>query len=369
MQRYRFGLALLAVIGLGAAGSWVSKTGRTGSARASAGPIYVPLVLRGFERPFQPAPTIVVTATPTDTPVPSETPTPTATPTITPSPTITLTPTPKLPAWQVRVNHHRALARLGPVTENADWSRGGALHARYMVKEQHPGHDERRTSPWYTQEGLDAAQNGNVYADTRVDAPSEAAVDAWMTGPFHQTAILDPQLQVSGYGEYREDLGFPNISFGATLEVMRGRTGVAPGTRFPARYPDEGMVLPALSYDGNEWPDPLTSCPGYAAANPDDTRTGPPLVLILGAGDVTPKVTRTAFTDAAGTALPHCWFDQTTYKNPNSGLQQLGRGGLGMRSAVIVMPKAPLAPESGYSVTIVNSGTTHTWSFRTGTGE
>jgi len=39
-----------------------------------------------------------------------------------------------------------------------------------------------------------------------------------------------------------------------------------------------------------------------------------------------------------------------------------------MRSAVIVMPKAPLEPNSRYTVTIVNSGTTHTWSFQTAEG-
>ena len=371
---WRAGIGL-AVILIGAFGLGIAPPRPVAQRAFAAGPaVYVPLVLRRFERPFLDAPTAPATATPSITPAPSDTPTPTDTPpptdtpTRTPTPTITPSPTPKLPAWQARVNFHRALARLGPVTENSAWSRGGELHARYVVKEQAPGHGESRSSRWFTQEGLDAAQNGNVFASTVFDAPSEDSVDTWMVGPFHQTAILDPRLQTSGYGEYRENLGFPKISFAATLDVLRGRTGVAPGTRFPLRYPDDGMVMPALAYTGGESPDPLTSCPGYAPADPRETRTGPPIVLILGGGDVTPKVSRTAFADAGGQALPHCWFDQTTYKNTNSAAQSTGRGGLAMRSAVIVMPKAPLAANSRYTVTVVNSGTTHTWSFRTASG-
>ena len=40
---------------------------------------------------------------------------------------------------------------------------------------------------------MQQSRHGNVYADTREDAPSEASVDAWMTGPFHQVAVIDPQ--------------------------------------------------------------------------------------------------------------------------------------------------------------------------------
>lgn len=324
-------------------------------------PIYLPLGLQGFSGPFPPAPTAIpASPTPSLTPTPSETPEPSATPTETPTPEPSATPTPAKPAWQARVDHHRALAGLGPVEENPDWSRGGELHSRYMVKNDYIGHSEQRGNPWFTEEGLEAAENGNVTLGSNIDRPSEAAVDYWMVGPFHQVAILDPQLRISGFGEWREAIG--TFQYGATLDVLRGRTGVAPGTRFPLRYPDEGKRMPLLEYPGGEDPDPLTSCSGYTVP------TGPPLVLILGAGDVTPRVSRTAFADAAGTELPHCWFDQTNYRNANRGAQELGRGGLAMRSAIILMPRAPLEPDTGYTVTIVNAGTTHRWSFRTEAG-
>lgn len=357
------GLSSLAVL----SGSlWASLGGDIPlPAHADGAAIYVPLVVRSFAAPFPAAPTAIpATRTPTPTPRPSDTPTPepTATPTLSPTvtdtPTPEPTPTPKLPPWQVRVNHHRALARLNPVGDNAVWGRGGELHAKYMVKTGQAGHTENRSSPWFTQEGLDAAQNGNVFVSSNIDTPSADAVDAWMTGPFHQVAVLDPKLQISGFGEYRENIG--SWHYGATLDVLRGRDGVSPGTRFPVRYPDDGMVMPILAYDGGEFPDPLTSCAGYAVP------TGPPLVLILGAGDVKPSVTKTSFKDDAGTELTHCWFDETTYKNSNKGLQDLGRGGLGMRSAIILMPKAPLAAGARYTVSITANGRTNTWSFTTG---
>jgi uncharacterized protein YkwD len=162
---------------------------------------------------------------------------------------------------------------------------------------------------------------------------------------------------VSGYGEWRENIG--TFHFGATLDVLRGRSAEGAMPRFPVRYPEMDTVFPLRSYDGGEVPDPLTSCSGYSAP------TGPPLVLVLGAGDVTPKVTAATVTDAAGTVLPSCWFDQTNYRNGNRSAQDTGRAVLGMRSAVIVMPRSPLAFDTRYTVRIVNDGTAHTWSFRT----
>lgn len=333
--------------------------------------IFMPLLARSFTGPFPPAPTAIPpSATPTTpptstyTPTPEATPTPSDTPEPTETPTDVPTPTPKLPVWHVRVNYYRALAGLGPVTENAVWSRGDALHAKYIVRTGQAGHTEDRSSPWFTQEGLEAAQNGNVFIkQTSRDeqTPSQEPVDIWMTGPFHMTPIIDPKLQVSGFGEHREKIGMW-WNYGATLDVLRGRTGVSPGTRFPVRYPEDGAVLPALSFDGNEFPDPLTSCAGYTAP------TGPPVALILGAGDVKPSVSKTSFKNAAGEELVHCSFDETNYRNSNKGLQDVGRGGLAMRSAVIVMPKAPLTAGARYTVSITANGKVNTWSFTTGRG-
>ena len=75
-------------------------------------------------------------------------------------------------------------------------------------------------------------------------APAADAVDYWMVGPFHQVAILDPRLRVSGFGEWREAVG--TFHYGATLDVLRGREEPARSTRFPVRYPDAGSTMPLL---------------------------------------------------------------------------------------------------------------------------
>ena len=318
--------------------------------------IYLPLMVRaqsGFvaARTALPATaTIAPSATPEPSPTPSETPSPSATPE--PSPTATEA----LPEWQTRVNLHRALARLAPVGANADWSRGGELHARYMVKNDLFGHSEQRGNVWFSEEGLTAAQSGNVTISTDIDQPAADAVDYWMVGPFHQVAILDPRLRVSGFGEWREAVG--TFQYGATLDVLRGRDEPARSTRFPVRYPDAGSTMPLLAYPGGESPDPLTSCAGYSVP------TGPPLVLMI-EGETAPRVTATAFTDASGTALAHCWFDETSYRNPTRGQQDLGRGVLAMRKAIILIPRSPLAPDSSYGVSITLGGSSERWTFRT----
>ncbi|MCB0217601.1 MAG: hypothetical protein H6648_10165 [Caldilineae bacterium] len=357
-RHLRLGLGLL-ILAASATG-WRPSASPAGRALAQGQPappaIYLPLVLRS-QSGFVPARTALpATATPAPSatlepsPTPSQTPSPSATPE--PSPT----PTEALPEWQARVNLHRALARLAPVDANADWSRGGELHARYMVKNDLFGHSEQRGNAWFTEEGLAAAQSGNVTISTDIDQPAADAVDYWMVGPFHQVAILDPRLRISGFGEWREAIG--TFQYGATLDVLRGREMPARSTRFPVRYPDAGGTMPLLAYPGGESPDPLTSCAGYSVP------TGPPLVLMID-GETAPRVTATAFTDDTGRALPHCWFDETSYRNPTRGQQDLGRGVLAMRKAIILIPRSPLTPDSSYGVSITLGGSSERWTFRT----
>jgi uncharacterized protein YkwD len=308
-------------------------------------------------------PTVVVwptagataTATPTRLVWPSDT--PPAPASATPTRTVPPTPTSGLPGWHQYVNYHRHLAKLPPVTENDEWSRGGQLHAKYMVKNNVIGHSESPSRPFYTPEGNEAAANGNVYlASASVGATHwyrtyRHAIDAWMTGPFHMLGVIDPRLRVSGFGEYEEDIGEWH-RYGATLDVLRGRGDVPAGVSYPVFYPADGGTIPNLSYDGGEFPDPLAApkCRAYTVP------TGPPIALQLGTGQVTPKVKRTAFSDGSAD-LPHCWFDETTYGGSP------GKEGLNMRDAIILMPKQPLDAGQRYSVTIEVNDQAYTWSF------
>lgn len=284
-------------------------------------------------------------------PMPS--PTPTATPT--PSATPTATPTSDAPEWLRYLNRFRDAAALPPLTENPTWSHGDWLHSRYMVKEDHISHDEKQDSPWYTAEGALAGRNGNIFATSWTSASDETAIDFWMAGPFHAVAILDPEMQQTAFGAYRED----NAAWymGATLEWNRGRGPLPDGITFPITFPRDGGQTWITRHPGHEWPDPLTACPGYEAP------TGPPLIIQLGSGNLTPQVTAHSFGVLDGGDLPHCVFDETTYTNPSPSAQNSGRQVLNSRDAVVIMPRYALTPSQSYRASITANGVTYNWQF------
>ncbi len=281
--------------------------------------------------------------------------TPTPTPTATATATATATPT-EQPGWLNYVNQLRALGNLPAVTDNTDWSNGCWYHARYMVKNDIIAHDEDSGNPWYTPEGQAAAQNSNLMVSISTATSDESAVDSWLTGPFHGVGIIDSALWEAGFGSYREADG--GWQMGGCLDVLRGLGSTPPSITFPVFWPANGATMPYLAYYGTESPDPLTSCPGYAAPS------GPPIYLQIGDGSQIPGVTAYSFLQGS-TPLELCVFDETSYTNPNGQLQDLGRNVLGARDAIIIMPRSPLASGTQYTVSITTNGQTYTWSFTT----
>ncbi len=307
------------------------------------------------------------TPTPSPTSPPSATPTATAGPSATPPPAqdaflplvmqsysmLTPTPTPLPSDWLGYLNGLRAIGGIPSVSETASWSSGCTLHARYMVKNDVIGHSEDPANPWYTAEGAAAAQNSNVMASTLTSTADTDALALWMTGAFHGIALVDPALQSTGFGSYREAVG--QWQMGACLDVLRG-LGVS-SAAYPLTWPADGERMPFAMYGGNEQPDPLTTCAGYTAPS------GAPIYLLLGPGwSVTPSVTASAFTQA-GSPLAHCVIDSATYTNPDAAMQQLGRDVLAGRDAVVLIPKDPLIPGASYTASITVNGQTYTWSF------
>ncbi len=258
------------------------------------------------------------------------------------------------PDWLTYINSMRALASLPPLALNAAWSDGAAKHARYMVKNDYIGHDEDPTNPWFTPEGRDAARSGNVLVSSNINMGVEEAIDMWMQGPFHALGILDPALRETGFGIYREAVGVRH--FGATLDVLRGRSTVPDTISFPVMWPGDGATVHLTTFPGNEFPDPLSSCPGYTAP------TGLPIIVQFGNGSTTPRVTASSFTQGT-TELPHCVFDETTYNHPDPAFQSWGRNLLNSRDAVVIIPRAPLEPGATYTVTLTVNGTRLTWTF------
>lgn len=301
---------------------------------------YLPLVIN----PASPTPTSTPTATATQTPQPTNTPIPTQIPS---------------DDWLGYINYLRYQSGLPGVGFNATWSDGCRLHSRYMVKNDVVSHDEDPGNIWYTPAGDEAAENSNVMVSSSSSSTDRYAIDLWMSGPFHGVAILDPQLEVVGFGSYREAIG--TWQMGAALDVSRGRTSTEPpvGT-YPVVWPGDGQSTTIFGYHGTEWPDPLTSCPGISADywNP----SGPPIYLQIGSGGLMPNVSMTSFRQGS-TQLEHCVFDETNYMNPSSSTQNTGRWILNTRDAIIIMPKDPLEAGKTYTVSITTNGSTYTWSF------
>lgn len=274
---------------------------------------------------------------------------PTLTPTV-PPPTATPGAT-----WLQQVNDFRQGSNLLPVTEEESWSQGAWLHSRYMVMEDAVTHGEDPASPWYTAEGDLAGQNGNIAVSSSALAPDLFAIELWMAGPFHAVAVVDPQLERTGFGSFREEVGLWQM--GAALDVYRGLGAVPPGTTFPILFPGANGTTWLTSHRYFEWPDPLPSCPGYTRP------TGPPVILQLGAGSGTPTVTAHTFQEG-DTPLEHCVFDETTYTHPTDSTQQsVGRQVLNSRDAVVLMPRQPLLEGSTYTASITANGTTYSWQF------
>jgi uncharacterized protein YkwD len=273
---------------------------------------------------------------------------PTPTPTVTPSPT-----PPPQPGWLKYVNGYRAMAGLPSLVENSTWSSGCWLHARYIVKNDDLQHTEDPANPWYTLEGLFAAESSNLAGDGNVNASDEWAIDTWMQAPFHAVGILDPKLRATGFGSYREADG--GIQMGAALDVIRGWGAIPPSVVYPIKWPGDGATV-SLRLHWGEVPSPLTSCPGYAAPS------GLPIILQIGSGERTPNVTAHSFTQG-GAPLDHCVFDETNYTYPIGEWQDLARSLLDARDAIVLIPRAPLTSGATYTASITVNEETHTWSF------
>ncbi len=221
-----------------------------------------------------------------------------------------------------------------------------------MVKNDAMGHTEDPANPWYTVEGAQAGQSSNVMVSTSTATTDLFAIDLWMRGPFHAVGIIDPALAQAGFGSYREASGI--FQMAAALDVIRGLGTVPVTVTFPVYFPSNGGVLPILAYTGGETPNPLSSCAGYTPY------TGPPIILQIGDGGLTPQVTDFGFWHA-GTSLEVCEFDETNYTDPV--YQATGRSILGVRDAIVLMPRYPLTAGETYSATITNNADVYTWSF------
>ena len=222
-----------------------------------------------------------------------------------------------------------------------------------MVKTDQLWHREDPGSPHFTQAGSDAGENGNISASDWIgESEPNWAVDYWISAPFHALPFLDPELHAVGYGSYREEVG--TFVAAATMDIKRGQGEIPAEISYPLPFPRDGGATWVLKHGLPEFPNPLTSCPGYQRP------VGPPIILQMGSGDGTPAVGDHSF-KAGDQALEHCLFDETSYVNPS--YQDTGRRLLDDRDAIVIMPRRPLEVGQTYTVDIVVDGTPFSGSF------
>lgn len=259
--------------------------------------------------------------------------------------------------WKATFNFYRATAGLAPLRASNAWSRGAQLHSRYMARNGIITHEESPSKPYYTSAGAAAGRSGNVILTSGLPQPESQRhlIERWMTAPFHAAAMIDPALTRTGFGTYEHPTGGGRVTQGATLDVIRGRSGS--GARDVVVWPGEGMQVPLKRYSGNEWPNPLTSCEGFGS------EAGLP-VLALFPDDVRVK---SASISSGGATLNSCVFDGYTYRAPKAADQSYARSILRSRNTVVLIPKQPLQDFARYTASITTTGDqTVTWSFTVG---
>lgn len=267
--------------------------------------------------------------------------------------------------WLAYLNNFREMANLPRLTTEQSLSEGGELHSRYMVLLDVPiAHKEDQNQELFTPAGDTAGRNSNIFATSQIEADYEWAINFWISAPFHQVPLLDPKLTTVGFGNYNKEVGTFNMA--SALDVLSSEGNPNHGVNYPIMYPAQGSETWIVRHSMYEWPDPLTSCPGFTRP------TGPPIVLQLGNGSKVPNVESYQIS-AGAVVLDSCLIHESNYVNPDPFAQETGRVILGERDAIVIMPRQPLERDKEHIVQITADGFTYVWSFKTrqpfGSGE
>jgi len=287
------------------------------------------------------------------------------------------------PEWLGRVNFYRAMVKLPPIVEDPELSKGDRAHTIYIVKNYHDAimrgglgaemHTEDPGKPNYTPAGLDAAKSSDIEGWSTSGGSSDASatsepgawsspawtIDQWMAIPFHRMQILNPRLTSAGFALYCEA-----EACAAGLDLKKGAQGKMPAgaaASLPIEFPPEGGSVAIRSLQ-NEWPNPLTSCPGFAPPS------GLAITLQLGTwmdthlGDY--SIARLN-PDGSHTPVEACGFDSTRYSNPDAHTQDVGRNILKSYGTVVLIPRAPLDKGAKYEVQMSANGKQYGWTFST----
>ncbi|MGO9450295.1 MAG: CAP domain-containing protein [Candidatus Binataceae bacterium] len=288
-----------------------------------------------------------------------------------------VTPSAPEPEWLARLNYYRHANGLAPVTADPALSEADLNHARYLVKNRigfgagGEVHNEDRQNQWYTPAGYAAGHSGNVM-QTTAEISESAAIERWMGAPFHGLSMLAPDLKTSGFGRYCEpglcaavlSVGhIANLAQAATLKTREefDYNSDAPDKRnqlfleTPVRWPAPGVTISDGSFDGREWPNPLSACPGYTPP------TGAVIFASFGRDFVAEPQPESLACD--GAPVEHCMVTAKNYQSPDSTQLDTARQILQGDAAALLIPRMPLKPGSNCQVSLMVDGTEYQWSF------
>jgi uncharacterized protein YkwD len=303
-----------------------------------------------------PLPPATETAQPTSEPTATATPAP---PTETPVPSPTPAPVISGPDWLIYFNQIRAEASLPPVQADAALSYGAQLHSEYMLRNNRAVHAQDPTNAFYTREGNQAATNSNIASSGWAEAPANWGLDYWMTAPFHAVPMLNPSLQTTGYGIYRD--ASSNMKMTATLDVKGGLGNLPDSVVYPIIFPADGGRTWFLAGRLPEFPSPRVSCPNF----PDYMEpVGAPLIVQIGPGNQTPVVSSSSI-QVDGDSVLHCVITEANYYNESSYQQNIGRRILDLQDAIVLIPRQPLLVDKTYTVRLVVNDVEIAWQFTT----
>lgn len=285
-------------------------------------------------------------------------------------PEASIGPSEDLPVVLRTLNHYRASVNLSPVSEDPKLSDGDRKHSAYLVKNyadriNHSHliggemHSEEPANQWYTKEGSAAGAHSNVsYAfDMPAAPPPEWALSIWMAEPFHRLSLLNPGLYRVGYGQLCDaEKHFCGAALNAIDDAALSYVGQSTPLRQPIEFPAEKVPFGILELR-SEWPNPITSCPGYSMP------VGTPVTLQMGA-QVEANLSSYSFACDDKT-LDACGFDWTSYSNPVASEQGLARQIMHAYGAVVIVPRLPLDAGARYQVAAIVNGQEYKWSFTT----
>ena len=261
-----------------------------------------------------------------------------------------------------RANYYRAMAKLPPIVEDPAISAGALNHARYLVKNGIAGGDivlgqpnihsqmpqesfrlEDKGKPYYTDDGASAGRDGVIVSAPQINLSGAEFVDRVMTMPFSGLLPMVPQLSLVGLGAYCEAGQCAIVIPGryalakpirialydgpASDRMWNPNLGLIPmeegRLRTPVEFPPDGATVNLQSFAGEDYPDPLSSCPGYKAP------TGAPISIQLGEGygpDGSLEVS-SAIVTRDGAELDTCLITSASYVGRNPDQTQYGKRG------------------------------------------